>query len=444
MKMWAKTKQQVTTLLILSFGLHPAHALNDIDQELYQLVGVFNLRRPTAPTGIPAKIKLGELLFFEKEISGPRNISCSDCHHPNFAFADGLPFSIGEGGTGVGTQRSRRTARLTRRSAPSLWNLQGTQRTQFWDGRVEFDPLTREYRTPELALNGPRPPLQVVTTVLQGSLAAQSLFPMLDPHEMMGLPGTNDISSQRTRPDQWNAIVKRLVSTSSPQSAQRSLQPQKQTVYMQLFRQAFPDVARTGVVHIGHVGNAIQEFIETQLRSPETRFDTFTRGNAQALNPLEKEGMRIFFKKAFCGACHNGVNLSNDRFFNIGSPHLFIGSHNNRFDYGRYELTQFEGDFNTFKTPGLRGVRYTAPYFHNGSMSNLAQVIEHYNHIGRSLQSYVAPQAYSNFYGEPIVADRDPVRNQQRLSNIKLPFLKNGLNLSTQEKQALESFLLVL
>src|SRR5437868_4596281 len=45
-----------------------------------------------------AKVELGRQLFFEKRLSSDSTISCSSCHDPKLAFADGKRFSEGVGG----------------------------------------------------------------------------------------------------------------------------------------------------------------------------------------------------------------------------------------------------------------------------------------------------------------------------------------------------------
>ena len=37
-------------------------------------------------------VALGRLLFFDKILSGNRNISCATCHHPRFGTSDGVPY----------------------------------------------------------------------------------------------------------------------------------------------------------------------------------------------------------------------------------------------------------------------------------------------------------------------------------------------------------------
>ena len=59
----------------------------------------------------PAKAKIGQLLFYDKILSGNRNIACGTCHHHDHAGADGLSLGIGEGGAGVGPERTAGTGR---------------------------------------------------------------------------------------------------------------------------------------------------------------------------------------------------------------------------------------------------------------------------------------------------------------------------------------------
>ena len=58
------------------------------------------------PDRDPLKEELGRLLFFDKELSGNRNISCATCHHPLTGSAEGLSLAVGEGGRGLGTTSS--------------------------------------------------------------------------------------------------------------------------------------------------------------------------------------------------------------------------------------------------------------------------------------------------------------------------------------------------
>lgn len=69
------------------------------------------------------KVQLGQALFFDKEISGDRDIACATCHHPTLGAGDGLALSIGVGGDGLGTERSLGEGRgFIPRNAPEIFN----------------------------------------------------------------------------------------------------------------------------------------------------------------------------------------------------------------------------------------------------------------------------------------------------------------------------------
>lgn len=75
-----------------------------------------------------ARSRLGQLLFFDPILSGNKNIACSSCHHPEFASADGVALSLGDGGQGLGPERipvtgKNRPEQRIGRNAPALFNL---------------------------------------------------------------------------------------------------------------------------------------------------------------------------------------------------------------------------------------------------------------------------------------------------------------------------------
>jgi len=85
--------------------------------------------------------QLGQLLFFDPILSGNQTVSCATCHHPRFATSDGLSLGIGEGGTGLGTERFVGKLNLPEqripRNSPALFNLGATEFiSMFHDGRV--------------------------------------------------------------------------------------------------------------------------------------------------------------------------------------------------------------------------------------------------------------------------------------------------------------------
>lgn len=112
------------------------------------------------------------------------------------------------------------------------------------------------------------------------------------------------------------------------------------------------------------------------LISAHSRYDRFLQGDAGALDPSEERGMQLFFGEARCALCHSGSDLSDHGFHNIG---MAVGE---GADPGRQRITLDPGDRGKFKTPGLRNVALTGPYMHDGSMTTLAEVIEHFDKGG--------------------------------------------------------------
>ena len=137
--------------------------------------------------------------------------------------------------------------------------------------------------------------------------------------------------------------------------------------YEQLFLAAFED----GITE-ENIGKALAAF-QRQIVVNDTRYDQFLQGDKEALTSQEILGLDLFAGKAFCSTCHNGENLSDNEFYNIGI---------NSDDEGRYAVTGDEGDLGRFRTPSLYGITHTAPYMHNGSIDTLEEVIEFYNRGG--------------------------------------------------------------
>ncbi|ACZ11456.1 cytochrome-c peroxidase [Sulfurospirillum deleyianum] len=103
---------------------------------------------------------------------------------------------------------------------------------------------------------------------------------------------------------------------------------------------------------------------EKTLITP-SRFDDFMNGNDNALSKAEKEGLEVFMDKG-CAACHNGVALGGTmQPFEVAGKYKFAS------------LGGFAGDKNGMvKTPTLRNITETAPYYHNGAIWTLKEAIQ--------------------------------------------------------------------
>lgn len=300
--------------------------------------------------------RLGQALFFDKELSGNRNISCGTCHVPFLTTSELLPLSLGEGAVGVGPNRRKETGKIIARNSQDLF-LKTDVGTFFWDGRVE--------RGTNGALIGPvaAPP------GLSGALAFASILPLLDRDEMRGQLVTNRLATvSDSRPDVvWELIVERLLEFPA---------------YRDLFLSAAPE----DVPSIALVGNALAEFQNT-LWGTDVADPTSFRFAAQRSEAASR-GFRLFLGEGGCFRCHQSLTSPNPQFHNIGVPQFGPGIEQSGLDLGREEATGHAADRFKFRTPSLANVAMTPPYMHNGAFATLRAAVEHHFDPIESLFSY--------------------------------------------------------
>ena len=107
-----------------------------------------------------------------------------------------------------------------------------------------------------------------------------------------------------------------------------------------------------------------------------TNWDDFLSGADNAISGEAKQGALLFYGKGKCVACHTGPLMSDFNYHNVGIPDHGPGIDGNGKDYGRYNVTGNEKDKYRFRTPPLRNVSETAPYFHNGSVPTIYHVLD--------------------------------------------------------------------
>lgn len=139
-----------------------------------------------------------------------------------------------------------------------------------------------------------------------------------------------------------------------------------------VYRNRFTEIYGPGGLNATNVARALAAF-ERTLISDNSPFDRYMAGNRAAMSEEAVRGMQIFTGKGRCTKCHDGPNLTDQSFHNIGVDDD---------DPGRYEVVRDESLRGAFKTPGLRNVALTAPYMHNGSIGTLEEVIHFYNRGG--------------------------------------------------------------
>lgn len=401
--------------VILSFlTAFSLFAQSDIDTKLQGYIENFQLKTLAKPANVNKKLaNVGHELFETTLISGNKNISCRDCHHPRAMTMDGLPLGLGEGSKGIqaaGQTRNQGTGKILARNTPGLFNLNGMN-VMFWDGRVSYNPLTKEFSTPV-------PLKSDVANTLSSAVAAQAIFPMVDHSEMRGEKGTNEIADAVDEYAAWDAIVARVMADPELKG---------------LLEEVFPGEQ----INIGHLGNAIAEFQRSAFFYADTPYDNYIKGDLKALNEIQKLGMDVFFGKGKCGECHKGEQLSTFEYHNIGIPQIGPGKQNGD-DFGRYQWDKSEGNMYAFKVPALRNVALTAPYMHDGTFKTLAQVVEHYDMIVESFTEFKLINNWKSYIEK--LADHNHDTDALRQSTLS-PKISKRLFFEEEEEKALTEFL---
>ena len=303
-------------------------------KSLQQVGAPAELTREAIPPDNPQtseKISLGQKLFFERRLSVDGTVSCSTCHDPQLAFTDRKPLSVGVKG------------RLGQRNAPTILNAL-YNKTQFWDGRVN-------------------------------TLEEQAANPIVNAFEM-GHPTLDTAVAQIASVEEYQQAFQRVFGR--PPNG--------------------PDLLR-----------AIASYERAQL-SFDSPFDRFIAGDNNAIDASAKRGWELFNTQARCNKCHALTDTQRDvtvftdnDFHNIGigiirhnvvalarqAEQLIKSGDTAAIDraaiqtdmsaLGRFLITKKDKDIASFKTPDIRNVLVTGPYFHDGSQETLWDVIDHYN-----------------------------------------------------------------
>ena len=167
-----------------------------------------------------------------------------------------------------------------------------------------------------------------------------------------------------------------------PEEAVTKLQRQG---YSELFKQVFgEDVTQA------NLGKALAAY-ERTLLAGDSPFDRYLfKKDANAISPDARRGFDVFLK-AGCDACHlimteglhpfalKYVVFTDGKFHNLG-----VDAKNSNPDPGLSAVTGKPEDWGRFRTPTLRNIALTAPYFHDGSAATLAEVVEFYDRGGNA------------------------------------------------------------
>ncbi len=307
---------------------------------------------PLSPTNRvaddPQAAQLGQMLFFDERFSKDGTVSCATCHSPFHGFADVEATSLG---AGRGT-----------RNAPTLLNV-AYNKWQFWDGRA--DTLWSQAL---IALEGEK---EQAGTRLQYAHLIKRLY-QKDYEGVFGpLPNLADTI--------------RFPLEGKPGDVQFDNMSEKDKIAVNTV--------------FANIGKAIEAY-ERLLISGNAPFDRYVAGDLNVIGIEAKRGLKTFIGKGACILCHDNPNFTDSDFHNIGVPQGRLPEDTGRYD-GIKQL--LENPFNgggiysdspetpkrilnfleptqqhkgQFKTPTLRNVALTAPYFHTGDFPTLVSILE--------------------------------------------------------------------
>ena len=331
--------------LLLAGGVLPAEAASleaQVKKLRAQIRKDFGSQLPPVPVPAnnpqtKAKVRLGEALFFDPNLSGCGEVACATCHLPEKGFSDGQAVSTGcKGATG-------------RRNSQTVYQTAYVSHL-FWDGRVQ-------------------------------SLEQQALNPVVDPAEMANT---------------WDRVLAYLKTGTHPETGKKF--PEAKAFYETAFGKVFDGeissttVAKAIAVYERTVNSWDAPF-DRWLRGNDAALSPaqkkglvvfFGRGKCSACHAPPH-----FTDSDF----HNlGVpNAGYERPAQFPSNATICQGIAPEVDPGRAEVPALQascGDVATFKTPTLRNVALSAPYMHNGRLATLEAVMVHYEDLAKGM---VAP-----------------------------------------------------
>jgi cytochrome c peroxidase len=269
----------------------------------------------------PSQVQLGARLFQDQQLSSDGRVSCATCHDPSHAFTDGRPVAVGVYG------------RAGTRNSPSL--LDADLHAAFaWDGR-------------------------------RRSIDDQIHDALLSPAEL----GLRDDEQLQERLG--------VLSGESPAEDASRLTPAEAVA-------------------------ALAAYVRSLSTEPSA-FDRYLAGQTDALSAAEHRGFSLFRGRARCSGCHviagERPSLTDQAFHpvDIENPSLRENLSSialklaeipaaERFAQvpldarvaalGRFIVTLNPRDISAFRTPSLRSVAVTAPYFHDGSVVSLDAAVD--------------------------------------------------------------------
>lgn len=281
----------------------------------------------------PARVALGEALYFDGRLSRDGTVACATCHDVSRGFTDQRPVSEGVGGA------------LGQRNAPTTMNALFYQ-TLFLDGRT--GSLERQAEFPPInPVEGAHPEREAVTATIRDDPQYRKMF-----REAYG--------SEPNYADMVRAIAayeRTLLFMDSPFDA-----------FLAGDDQAISEAAKRGWTLFNGKGRCVschQIFPSNSLGTDNLFHNIGVAARTQDFEELAGRALDALRERGGGTEAVDELALQTDLS-----------------ELGRFMVTKDRADIGAFKTQGIRNVGVTAPYMHDGSMRTLWDVMDHYNKGG--------------------------------------------------------------
>lgn len=386
-----------------------------------------SLGPPVAPPENPitdAKARLGQALFWDEQLSTLDTMSCATCHLPEAGGADPRTMQDLRGSTYIGWDRTFGTEDDTH-SSPGIAG-HASDLSLVFKKQTELGPQLTIRNTPMvfdaayapiLLLDGRATPEFIdpatgqVISATGAALESQAIIPYSDQKEMSFFERPVADVVADVRASLPLALASNIPAHLSTWMAGRT--------YEELFAEAFGSAG----IDIVRIGQAVATYERTLVTHDQIPFDAFLDGDPNALTTEELAGYDVFLEKG-CVACHSGAIMSDHEFRNIGLDSVYD-------DVGREFITGLATDHGRFRTPTLRNLSLTAPYFHDGSALTIEEAIEFFDmggrHHGPNKDPLIVPLGLTTLEKSRLAAFLDRPLTDPRAATFEGPYERLSL-----------------
>ena len=342
------------------------------------------------------KETLGQILFFDKNLSKNRTQSCSTCHNPNVGFIDDRDNTVSKMasmGDDLKSLGDRQAPSATYAKFSPIFHFDEKKQKyvggQFWDGRA-------------------------------ATLEEQAGGPPLNPIEM-AMESKKDVIDRLKENELYISSFKTLYGNDILNDEQKAYDALTQVI---------ASYERTD-----------------EFSSFDSKYDKHIRGEYD-LTPLEDLGKSLFFSNNnnSCATCHvlkgedkEGETFTNYEYHNIGTPaNLTLRAKNGvkEIDQGLLANPAVNDlkELGKFKTPTLRNVAVTGPYMHNGVFKDLKTVVEFYDKYNNKTR--IINNETGQVWDEPEVKDTISLKElkAKEMNDRKIESLVAFMKLLTDER----------